>query len=449
MPTLQELQTEKSIAIEKARAVQQRLEAEGRKDPSQWTPAEQDEVTNLVKAATEAKDRYNRINNLTNTTQILDRLEQEQDLPESERQRTSLGFGRSNDLPNRNIINWRVGKNLERTYHRDIQNITSTAEYDEAFAAYLRGNDRKMMDLKGSDKNEGAGMYSGNEEKGGYFFTGETWASEFIKNVDDEVYVQKKSRVIMLPNGSRQLSARTRRAKVSTFGWMGENTDMSDMYDTSLKYGKRTLTPHYLGGSVIISRDLLRNVPKMEGMVMEETAINAGEVLEQDFLTGNGNNKPMGLMYPSADGISTARDITSAATAFDFDDFVRMKYALKLKYRGRAEWMLHRYVLQATALLKSGDGQYLWQPSRQVGEPDRILGLPITETEWLPYAASSGLYFALLGDFSWYWIVYELTMEMQRLIEMRAHTNENEYLFRCKVDAQPMLEEAFVRGKRA
>ena len=42
-----------------------------------------------------------------------------------------------------------------------------------------------------------------------------------------------------------------------------------------------------------------------------------------------------------------------------------------------------------------------------------------------------------------------LSMEMQRLIELRARTNENEYLFRCKLDAQPMLEEAFVRGKRA
>ncbi len=106
-------------------------------------------------------------------------------------------------------------------------------------------------------------------------------------------------------------------------------------------------------------------------------------------------------------------------------------------------------MLNQLSLLKTGDGQYIWRQGTVVGEPDRLLGLPITETEWMPYAASSGLYFSLLGDFSWYWIVYELSMEMQRLIELRARTNENEYLFRAKLDAGPMLEEAFSRGKRA
>lgn len=444
MPTLQETRTNRVTAIEQARLAFEKLEKDGRGDVDKWTDAEREEITNLGSAAQKLDDEYNSLLSLSKTKDRITAWDKGLDDKEPDRDRNRHKIDRST-----NRISWasEKSKRMIRNYIREGGNL-SAPEYDEAFNGYLRGNDKAMVDLQLA-RNAASGMYSENEEKGGYFITPETWASELIKNVDDEVYVQGMSRVIMLPNGTRSLSARVRRQKVSTFAWAGENTDTSSTVDTSLRYGKRSLTPSYIHGSVVISRDLLRNVPSSEGMVMEEVVLNLSETLEPAFLTGDGNQKPLGLLVNSTDGISSSRDSTSGATAFDFDDFVNMKYALKLKYRNKAHWMLHRYVLNQTALLKSGDGQYLWQQSRQVGEPDRILGLPVTETEWMPYAASSGLYYALLGDFSWYWIVYELNMEMQRLIELRARTNENEYLFRAKLDGAPMLEEAFVRGKRA
>jgi HK97 family phage major capsid protein len=329
-----------------------------------------------------------------------------------------------------------AAKHLPRRYSKS--KTYGSDEYATAFSSYLRG-----AQMSGSE-----GMSVSNDERGGYFVTSEAFSSEIVKNVDDSVYIQSLSRVIMVPPGTQSYNIRTRRAKASSFTFeAAENRDMADQFDTSLKYGKRTMTPNWLTGSCIISKELIRSYPGAEQMVIDELAINASEILEQKYLYGTGNMQPLGLLTANADGITTDRDTTTTLTAnFDFDDFVKIKYSLKPKYRRNATWMLHRLMLQNIALLKDGEGQYLWQPSRQIGSPDTILGLPFVESEWMPSALSSDAYFTILGDFQWYYVMWEMSMQLQRLAEMRAYTNEYEYLFRAKVDAQPILEEAFARG---
>lgn len=447
--TLQDLRTESANYVEKARLFQEKQAADNKPTPQDWDTPAQEEFTNLMKAANEANAAYQKAFKLQESFEGLKGLVTDLDLPEPDRHRQQA----PNLQGASSIISWHAPMNrrIERQWNRSTVNeggrygtgVPGQLSYETDWNRFLRGSRSAEAKLAST------GMSSDNEERGGYFITSESFMSEIIKQVDDAVFVQGLSRVIMMPP-ARSLGVRVRRARASTFAWAGENTDTTPTLDTSLLYGKRYLTPNYLQGSTVISRDLLRNVPSAEGMVVEEIGIDLNYKLEPAFLTGDGNQKPLGLMTPSADGIDTSRDYTAtgAASTFTFDDFSNIKYSLKGKYRSKANWMLHRNVLAATALLKDGMGQYLWQPSRQVGFPDIILGSPVTETEWMPNAVSSGLYFALFGDFSYYWIVYEMGMEMQRLVESKAHTNEVEYLFRCKLDAQPVLAEAFVRGKR-
>lgn len=442
MPTLQELLTKKADLIEKARSCQTRMEGENKRAIEEWTDNEREEYQALVEGATEAHTEWEKANKATSAVNRLLALEQAQDSPVQERNRSEIIIPGS-----KNHYQWEASsfygkKRLSniRQYNRSGTPI-STDKYAKSFANYLMG--AAPRDLMAS-----TGMSTDNEERGGYFQTSESFMTEIIKNVDDAIHIQRLARVIMMPP-AKSLGVRVRRQRASTFTWAGENTDITPTQDTSLLYGKRLLTPNYLQGSTVISRDLIRNVPSAEGMVIEEIGIDCNYKLEPAFTTGDGNQKPLGLMTASADGISTGRDYTSGVTAgFGFDDWTNLKYSLKEKYRSSAVFLVHRLVLNETALLKDGMGQYLWQPSRQVGFPDVILGTPVVETEWMPSAKSSSQYFAILGDFSYYWIVYDMGMEMQRLIESRAHTNEFEYLFRMKIDAQPVLEEAFSRGVR-
>jgi HK97 family phage major capsid protein len=47
----------------------------------------------------------------------------------------------------------------------------------------------------------------------------------------------------------------------------------------------------------------------------------------------------------------------------------------------------------------------------------------------------------------YYWIVDGMGMEIQVLVETGAKSNQDEIIYRRKMDAQPVLPEAFVRLK--
>ena len=182
-------------------------------------------------------------------------------------------------------------------------------------------------------------------------------------------------------------------------------------------------------------------------LVRERLQYKFGITEEKAFMTGNGSQKPLGLFTASADGISTDRDEAGDNTATKIvpDTLITAKYKLKGQYHPRARWIMHRDVMAAVRKLKDGNGQYLWQPGIQGGAPDRILDMPYTLSEYAPNTMTTGLYVAMLGDYRYYWIAEALDMQLQRLSELYAETNQTGFIGRMEVDGMPVLEEAFVR----
>lgn len=434
--TLAEVGDELNNVVTESRNILEKAEKEGRTRET-LQAAEMERINKLHEQINPLNTRKKQLADFMANLGALDGI----DLDTPNRGRTPTQSTQQENRVEEIIWNTRLNqKHLQRKYVSPTASETAAA-YNKEFRQFLKTG-------KGGPLMAGSiGMNVSDDERGGYFVTGEAFATEMLKNVDDSVYIQGMSTVIMMPPGAQSYGIRVRRQKANSFRWSEENDDISDTKDESLKYGKRVMQPNWLAGSCVISKELIRNYPGAEGMVISELGINASEILEQAYLYADGNQKPLGLLVASDDGIDDSRDYTTTSVAdFTFDDFVAMKFNLKIKYRSNAHWMFHRYILRDVCLLKDGEGQYLWQPSRQVGEADRILGLPFTESEWMPSTKTTGTYFALLGDFQYYYVLWDMAMQMQRLAEMRAHTNEYEYLFRCKVDAQPVLPEAFVRG---
>jgi HK97 family phage major capsid protein len=111
--------------------------------------------------------------------------------------------------------------------------------------------------------------------------------------------------------------------------------------------------------------------------------------------------------------------------------------------------MFHPDGAKQIAKLQDDDGQYIWRESVRVGEPDRLLGMPIYMSEYAPNTFTTGLYVGALGDFSYYWIADAMSMEMQRLVELFAAANQVGLVGRLESDGMPVLGEAFVRVKLA
>ena len=91
--------------------------------------------------------------------------------------------------------------------------------------------------------------------------------------------------------------------------------------------------------------------------------------------------------------------------------------------------------------LKDGNGQYLWQPSVQAGQPDTILNRPVKTTGAMPTVEATAKVLAF-GDFSYYWIADRQGRSFQRLNELYAVTGQVGFRATQRVDGKLILPEA-------
>lgn len=227
--------------------------------------------------------------------------------------------------------------------------------------------------------------------------------------------------------------------------WVAELNFGSE--DSTMSFGRRELHPHPLAKYIKVSKKLVRTVPSVETLVRDRLAYKFAVTEESAFMTGSGANQPLGVFTASANGISTARDVSTGneTTSIKFDGLYEAKYTLKQQYWPRARWVFHRDAVKQIAKLKDGEGRYIWSESQRIGEPDRLLGLPVYMSEYAPNTFTTGLYVGILGDFSYYWISDALTMEIEVLRELYAATNQVAIVARKETDGMPVLAEAFVR----
>lgn len=86
-----------------------------------------------------------------------------------------------------------------------------------------------------------------------------------------------------------------------------------------------------------------------------------------------------------------AGTLTAALKADDLFDLV---YALKRPYRKNAAFIMNDRTIALVRKFKDSNGAYIWQPSYQAGEPDKILGYNVYTSEYAPEDAIA------FGDYS-------------------------------------------------
>lgn len=293
-------------------------------------------------------------------------------------------------------------------------------------------------------------LQAGSDPEGGYLVAPTQWATELIKSIDDQVFVRQWATVETLTEAA-SLGVPTLDTDVSDSDWTTELA--TGQADDSMRFGKRELTPNPLAKRIKVSRKLLRlSANRAENLVRDRLAYKFAITEEKAYLVGDGNKKPLGVFVASPMGISTGRDVTVGDISEDefginADGLIDMKYALKAAYLARARWVFHRDTVKRIRKLKDQDGQYIWRPGIETDRPDTILDLPYAMSEYAPNTFTDGQYVAVLGDWSFYWIVDALNLEVQRLVELYAETNQVGFIGRRETDGMPVLEEAFVRGK--
>ena len=327
-----------------------------------------------------------------------------------------------------------------------VENEMRQLRQYEVFKRYLpvwvTGDYRKLGDK------EMRALQQDLDVSGGYLVPPEQFMNELIKNIDDLTYIRQWATTFTVTNADG-MGVPTLENDPADADWTTELATGSE--DSTMSFGKRELRPHPLAKRIKVSKKLMRSVPSAETFVRGRLAYKFGITHEKAAMTGTGAGQMLGLFTASNDGIPTSRDFSTGntTTSITFDGLYEAKYALKMQYWPRARWLFHRDGVKQIAKLVDGEGQYLWQESTRVGEPDRIAGLPVFMSEYAPNTFTASQYVGLLGDFSNYWIVDALTLEFQLLTELYAETNQVGMIGRMESDGQPVLAEAFARVKLA
>ncbi|MBT9167717.1 MAG: hypothetical protein DDT19_01057 [Syntrophomonadaceae bacterium] len=324
----------------------------------------------------------------------------------------------------------------------DESRVSEQEEIRVAFNKFLRGG-VSMLNITETRR-----LQAGVDTLGGYLVAPQQFVAQLIQAVDDMVFLRPLATKYIVER-AESLGVPTLDRDISDADWTSELA--TGMEDTAMTLGRREFRPWPLAKRVRISNKLLRQAAiDPEALVRDRLAYRFAITEERAYLTGNGVNQPLGLFTATPMGVSTARDVVAGtATALTFDGLTSTKYALKPQYWPRARWLFHRSAVERIALLKDAQGQYLWRESTRAGEPDRLLGFPVMMSEFVPNVFSAGQYVGMLADFSHYWIVDALDMQIQRLVELYAETNQVGFIARRELDGMPTLEEAFTRVRLA
>ena len=284
--------------------------------------------------------------------------------------------------------------------------------------------------------------------EGGYITAPEQWVNSLIQALDNDVIIRGLARKFSVPK-AESLGAPSLDTDLGDAEWTSELDTGSE--DTALRLGKRDLHPHPMAKMVKLSRTLIRkSIINPEELLMERLRYVFGVTEEKGFMTGTGDQQPLGIFTASSLGIPTSRDIvTGSATDVTADGWINFVHSLKAGYRRNARIVLHRDVLRNTRKLKDADGNYIWVSGLQQMLAPTILGIGYVESEYAPNTFTNGNYAAVIGDFSNYWIADSLDMNVQTLIELYARANQIGYIARREVDGMPVLAEAFSRLKFA
>jgi HK97 family phage major capsid protein len=315
------------------------------------------------------------------------------------------------------------------------------ATYASAYRSWLR----RGPEIAAAERRA---LQADSDISGGYLAMPIQLVDRLLQAMDNLVYVRQWATIFSVPQAD-SLGVPSLDTDSADPAWTSELAIGTE--DSSMAIGKRELHPHPLAKYIKLSRKLLRMVPSVEDLVIQRLGYKFGVVQENNYLNGTGAGQPLGVFTASNDGIPTSRDVSTGNTvsSVQFDGLIEAKYTLKQQYWPRARWLFHSSGVKQIAKLQDGDGQYIWSESVRVGEPDRLLGFPIFMSEYAPSTFTTGLYVGVLGDFSYYWIADAMNMEMQRLVELFAATNQVGLVGRLESDGQPVMSEAFVRVKLA
>ena len=201
---------------------------------------------------------------------------------------------------------------------------------------------------------------------------------------------------------------------------------------------RKTIDAFKLTDLVKVSIELLQDsMFDLESYIANEFARAFGIAEEEAFCVGTGTGQPTGIFTANGGQVGVTAASSTAVTA---DELISLVYALKSPYRRNAKFLANDATISAIRKLKDGNGVYLWQPSLQAGEPDKLLGYDLYTSPYVPQM-EAGAFSVAFGDFKNYWIADRSGRTVQRLNELYSTNGQVGFVATERVDGKVILPE--------
>ena len=291
-------------------------------------------------------------------------------------------------------------------------------EYRKAMLQALRTNFRQVSNV----------LQEGVDTNGGYLVP-EEYDRRLIDVLNEENIMRGLATTITT-SGEHKINLAATKPAASWIEEGGALTFGDATFDQIL------MDAYKLHVAIKITEELLYdNAFGLESYIIDQFGKAIGNAEEDAFLNGDGKHKPTGLFTSAKVGVTTSTANISA------DDMINLVYSLKRPYRKNASFITNDQTLSALRKLKDNNNAYIWQPSYQAGEPDRLLGYTLHTSAYVPTIAAGKSVIAF-GDYSYYNIGDRGTRSLQELKELFAGNGMIGYVMKERVDGKLVLPEA-------
>ena len=288
-------------------------------------------------------------------------------------------------------------------------------EYKEAMLAAMRSNFRQVSNV----------LQEGVDADGGYLVPDE-YDHRLIDILEEENIMRNLGTKITTSGEHKINIAATKPAAA----WIEEGGALTFGDAT---FDQKILDAHKLHVAIKVTEELLYdNAFNLESYIITQFGKALANAEEDAFLNGDGTGRPTGI-FDKTNGGHIHGTLTAALKT---DDVLDLVYGLKRPYRKNASFIMNDAILGSLRKLKDNNGAYIWQPSYQLGEPDKIAGYSVYTSAYAPLDAIS------FGDYSYYNIGDRGTRSFKQLNELFAGNGMIGFVAKERVDGKLILPEA-------
>lgn len=317
----------------------------------------------------------------------------------------------------------------------------ATEQYAAAFDKYLKNGEHTSP----------VEMRVLNEGTGGTVLPPIEFDQNIMKKLLTMTSVRNLAKKLTLSSSSREVVYENTSA---TAYWTSEATAPATTTGGQPTFDKITLTPKRLAALVRISNELVNDADSRGGdfsitsILSEQFARIFAQTEETALLSGSSvSGAPASLLVDSALTTSTAG--TTSVTAAQIITWI---YSLPRQYRSHPSCAI--IVNDATlGVIRSlgavgGTVSYFWQNSGALGEPDRLMGIPVYASAAMPTipTSASATTIGIIG--AWDYCLMALTggYETKIMRERYADTNEVGFLAQSRMDCKLSLPALAFKG---